>query len=78
MVKLVQIKSGGREKDVQPLFSAYAEWLAVNIQRENGVTLDSAELLHSFMEGIDKFYEEFAFAYNEKIFSILENARRDK
>ena len=56
MVELVQVKSVGREKDFQPLFSAYAKWLAVNIQRENGITLDSTELLHSFMEGVDKFY----------------------
>jgi GNAT superfamily N-acetyltransferase len=56
MVELEQIKSGGREKDVKPLFSAYADWLAENIQRVNGITLDGDELLHSFIEGIEKFY----------------------
>jgi GNAT superfamily N-acetyltransferase len=56
MVELVQIKSDGREKDIQPLFAAYAQWLAVNIQFENDVKLDSTELLHSFITGIEKFY----------------------
>ena len=55
MVELVQVTSNERNNDVRPLFEAYADWLAENIQRENGVTLDSAELLHSFMEGIAKF-----------------------
>ena len=56
MVELVHIKSGGQEKDIRPLFEAYADWLTENIQRVNGITLDSAEILQSFMEGIDKFY----------------------
>jgi GNAT superfamily N-acetyltransferase len=56
MVELVQIKFGGREKDIQPLFAAYANWLAENIQQVNRITLDGDELLDSFMEGIEKFY----------------------
>ena len=56
MVELVQVKSGGREKDIQPLFAAYADWLAENIQRVNGITLDSVEILQSFMSGIEIFY----------------------
>jgi GNAT superfamily N-acetyltransferase len=56
MAALVQIKSVGREKDIRPLFSGYANWLQVNILQEYGIQLDSHEMLLSFMEGIMKFY----------------------
>jgi hypothetical protein len=43
MVQLVQISSTGREDDIRPLFSAYANWLEENIQREFGIQLDSSK-----------------------------------
>ena len=56
MVELIQIESGGRQNDIQPLFAAYADWLKENIQRELSIQLDSNEMVQSFMAGIEKFY----------------------
>ena len=56
MVELVQIESGGRQNDIQLLFTAYADWLKENIQREFSIQLDSYEMVQSFMAGIENFY----------------------